>query len=50
MLRVFGVHKVEIKFLNKTLVTMRSGGTSTKNLKNIAFQIMKYTKHLKLIN
>lgn len=48
MLRVFGVHKVEIKFLNKTLVTMRSGGTSTKNLKNIAFSNYEVYKAFKI--
>ncbi len=48
MLRVFGVHKVKIKFLNKTLVTMRSGGTSTKNLINIAFSNYEVYKAFKI--
>ena len=49
MLRVFGVHKVKIKFLDKTLVTMRSGGTSTKNLINIAFSNYEVYKAFKSI-
>ena len=35
MLRVFGINKVRSKYINKTLVVMRTGGTSTKNLLNI---------------
>ncbi len=35
MLRVFKIHQYKPYFLNQTLVKMRMGGTSTKNLKNI---------------
>jgi glycosyltransferase involved in cell wall biosynthesis len=44
MLRVFGINKVKIKFVNKTLIVMKSGGTSTKNILNIAlsnFEVYK---------
>lgn len=35
MLRLFGVKKVKTMFINKTLIVMRSGGTSTKSILNI---------------
>lgn len=35
MLRVFGINGVFSKYINKTFVIMRSGGTSTKNINNI---------------
>ena len=35
MLRVLGLKRLKSKYFNKTFVTMRSGGTSTKSIKNI---------------
>lgn len=35
MLRIFGLNKVNSKYLDKTFVIMRSGGTSTKNIINV---------------
>lgn len=35
MIRIFGVFRVKAKFLNKNLINMRTGGMSTKSLKNI---------------
>ena len=35
MLRVLGLKRLQSKYFDKTFVTMRSGGTSTKSIKNI---------------
>jgi glycosyltransferase involved in cell wall biosynthesis len=48
MLRVFGVKKVEAKFIDETLVVMRSGGTSTKNLINIILSNYEAYKAFKI--
>ncbi|MDC0896163.1 glycosyltransferase family 2 protein [Candidatus Pelagibacter sp.] len=50
MLRVFGKKKIKTKFINQTLVCMRSHGTSTKNLKNIIISNIEVIKSFKLNN
>jgi glycosyltransferase involved in cell wall biosynthesis len=48
MLRIFGKNKIVPKYINKTFVVMRSGGTSTKNLKNIIFSNYEVYKSFKI--
>lgn len=48
MLRVFGINKVKNKFVNKTLIVMKSGGTSTKNILNIALSNFEVYKAFKI--
>lgn len=50
MLRVFGKNKVYSKYLNKTFVVMRSGGTSTKNIINIIKSNYEVYKSFKINN
>ena len=37
MIRIFGLNKVKAHHINRTLIVMRSGGTSNKSLLNIMF-------------
>ena len=48
MLRVFGIEKVKIKYINTFFVIMREGGTSTKSLKNIFRSNLEVFRSLKL--
>ena len=48
MLRVFGINKVKTKFIDKTLIVMKSGGTSTKNIVNIALSNIEVYKAFKI--
>ncbi len=51
MLRILGVNRVKSKYINRTFVVMRSGGTSTKSLKNIIisnYEVFKSFKENKL--
>ena len=51
MLRIFVVNRVKSKYINRTFVVMRSGGTSTKSLKNIIisnYEVFKSFKENKL--
>lgn len=48
MLRIFGKNKIIPKYYNKTFVVMRSGGTSTKNLKNILLSNYEVYKSFKI--
>ena len=41
-LRLFVLKKIKFKILNNTIVRMRSGGISGKNLKVIGFQLLKF--------
>lgn len=50
MLRIFGINRVKCKFINKTLIVMRAGGTSTKNLINIAKSNYEVYKAYKINN
>ena len=50
MLRVFGINKVYSKYINKTFVVMRSGGTSTKNILNILRSNFEVYKSFKINN
>ena len=47
MLRVLGVNQVKSKYINRTFVVMRSGGTSTKSLKNIIISNYEVFKSFK---
>lgn len=48
MLRLFGKNKISLKYINKTFIIMRSGGTSTKNLKNIFLSNFEVYKSFKI--
>jgi len=48
MLRIFGKNKIVANYINKTFVVMRSGGTSTKNLKNIILSNYEVYKSFKI--
>ena len=50
MLRIFGVYKVKAKYLNKNLLNMRDGGTSTKSIKNILISNIEALRVLKIHN
>ena len=50
MLRFFGINKVYSKYINKTFVVMRSGGTSTKNILNILKSNYEVYKSFKINN
>lgn len=50
MLRFFGIYQIKTKFINKNLVVMRSGGTSTKNLINIVKSNYEVYKSYKINN
>ena len=50
MLRIFGIFKVQSKYLNKNIITMRTGGVSTKSLKNIILSNIEVLKSFKLHN
>lgn len=50
MLRVLGVNKVKCQYIDKTFVVMRSGGTSTKSLKNIFISNYEVFKSFKANN
>ena len=41
MLRIFGIFKVQSKYLNKNIITMRTGGVSTKSLKISFYLILR---------
>lgn len=47
MLRIFGISEVKSLYLDKILVIMRSGGTSTKSLKNIIVSNYEVIKSIK---
>ena len=48
MLRFFGKNKVDLNYINKTFVVMRSGGTSTKNIMNIFYSNFEVFKSFQL--
>ena len=48
MLRVYGINKVHSKYINKTFVVMRTGGTSNKNLFNIILSNYEVYKSFKI--
>lgn len=50
MLRVLGVNQVKSQYVDKTFVVMRSGGTSTKSLKNIVISNYEVFKSFKANN
>ena len=50
MLRVYGINKVRSKYINKTFVVMRIGGTSNKNIFNIIFSNYEVYKSFKINN
>lgn len=50
MLRVLGINNIKSKYINKTLVVMRSGGTSTKSLKNVIISNYEALKSFKKNN
>ena len=50
MLRVYGINKVYSKYVNKTFVVMRIGGTSNKNIFNIIFSNYEVYKSFKINN
>ena len=50
MLRVFGIHKVKAKFLNKNFLNMRNGGVSTRSVKNIIISNFEVFKSFKAHN
>ena len=47
MLRILGIKQVKSLYLNKILIVMRSGGTSTKSLKNIIVSNYEVIKSIK---
>ena len=47
MLRIFAINQTKSVYLDKTLVVMRSGGTSTKSLKNIILSNYEVLKSFK---
>lgn len=47
MLRIFGISEVKSLYLDKILVIMRSGGTSTKSVKNIIVSNYEVIKSIK---
>ena len=50
MLRVFGICKVKAKYLNKNFINMRTGGVSTKSIKNILISNLEVFSVFKLYN
>ena len=48
MLRFFGKNKVNLNYINKTFVVMRSGGTSTKGIINILYSNFEVFKSFQL--
>ena len=48
MLRFFGKNKVNLNYINKTFVVMRSGGTSTKSIINILYSNLEVLKSFQL--
>ena len=50
MLRVYGINKIYSKYVNKTFVVMRTGGTSNKNIFNILFSNYEVYKSFKINN
>jgi glycosyltransferase len=50
MLRVFGINKLKTKYINKTLIIMKSGGTSNKNIFNIIKSNYEVYKAYKINN
>ncbi len=50
MLRVFGMYKVKAKYLNKNFINMRTGGVSTKSIKNILISNYEVFSVFKLYN
>jgi len=50
MLRIFGVLRVKTRYLNKQFIIMRTGGVSTKSLKNIFLSNIEAYKSFKLHN
>ena len=50
MLRVYGINKIYSKYVNKTFVVMRTGGTSNKNIFNIILSNYEVYKSFKINN
>ena len=50
MLRIFGVKRIKSKYINKTILVMRAGGTSTKSLMNIMISNYEVYKAFKINN
>ena len=48
MLRLFGKNKINLNYVNKTFIVMRSGGTSTKNIINIFYSNFEVFKSFKI--
>ena len=48
MLRLFGKNKINLNYINKTFIVMRSGGTSTKNIMNIFYSNFEVFKSFKI--
>lgn len=50
MLRVYGINKIYSKYINKTFVVMRAGGTSNKDIINILISNYEVYKSFKINN
>ncbi len=50
MLRIYGINKIYSKYINKTFVVMRAGGTSSKNVFNIIVSNYEVYKSFKINN
>jgi|TARA_B110000977_G_scaffold168159_1_gene217177 glycosyltransferase involved in cell wall biosynthesis len=50
MLRIFGILRVRSKYLNKTILNMRTGGVSTKSVQNIIASNIEVFKSLRFHN
>lgn len=48
MLRIYGINKIYSKYINKTFVVMRAGGTSSKNVFNIIISNYEVYKSFKI--
>ena len=50
MLRIYGINKIYSKYINKTFVVMRAGGTSNKDIINILISNYEVYKSFKINN
>ena len=50
MLRIYGINKIYSKYINKTFIVMRAGGTSTRSIFNIYISNYEVYKSFKINN
>ena len=50
MLRIYGINQIYSKYINKTFIVMRAGGTSTRSIFNIIISNYEVYKSFKINN